>query len=409
MAKPLRPLSNLYDRGGRLALKQNFTTNNQATLLKNGKDAVDAHIKLVKEANEKILFHTYIFHEDGITSDFCDALIEKSKQGVKVFFIVDAFGTPELSKELKQRMHDAGVHWAYFAPFFGKRFQHLGRRLHQKLLLIDNKKAITGGINLAKKFVDPNDANPWLDYSVLIDGEEIYRIQRKVRSLYIKHFPEHAHFLSESIQKQNFLFERELKAKSLVNDFMRFKSEVYQSYLKAIRNSEKSIKITATYFLPGKRLLRELKKASKRGVEIELIFGEVSDHPLERYSSRYLYSWYLNHGIKIYEWNKSILHAKAALIDDDWVSIGSYNHNYLSRYICLELNVELIDREFAKKMDEQFKYIKENSIQVEKQEWSKKTSWLRIAFYFITYTFSNLITLIATLFIVRKKEKTESP
>ena len=215
--------------------------------------------------------------------------------------------------------------------------------------------------------------------------------------------------MSESIQKQNFLFEHELKAKSLVNDFMRFKSEVYQSYLKAIRNSEKSIKITATYFLPGKRLLRELKKASKRGVEIELIFGEVSDHPLERYSSRYLYSWYLNHGIKIYEWNKSILHAKAALIDDDWVSIGSYNHNYLSRYICLELNVELIDKEFANKMDEQFKYIKENSIQVEKQEWSKKTSWLRIAFYFITYTFSNLITLIATLFIVRKKEKTESP
>ncbi|MBC77152.1 MAG: hypothetical protein CME64_14165 [Halobacteriovoraceae bacterium] len=392
-----------------MALKQKLSENNKATLLKNGTDAVDAHIKLVKEAKEKILFHTYIFHEDSITEDFYEALIEKASQGVKVFFIADAFGTPELSKELKKRMEKAGVNWAYFAPFFGKRFQHLGRRLHQKLLLIDNDKAITGGINLAKKFIDPEDANPWLDYSVLIEGEEVYRLQRKVKSLYVKHFPEHSNFLHSSINRKQFNFENPVKARTLVNDFMRFKTEVHRNYVDAIRKAEKSIKITATYFLPGKRLLKELKKASKRGVEIELIFGEVSDHPMERYSSRYLYSWYLNHGIKVYEWNKSILHAKAALIDDDWVSIGSYNHNYLSRYICLELNVELINKEFATKMDEQFSYIKENSTQVQKREWSKKTSWLRIAFYFITYTFSNFITLVATLFIVRKKEETESP
>ena len=392
-----------------MVVKQKFTLNNTAKLIKNGPHAIQAHVDLINEAQEKILFHTYIIHKDESTAPIFEALIQKAQSGVRVFFIADAFGTPEFSKELKNQMDQAGIKQAFFAPFIGKHFQHLGRRLHQKLLLIDNHKAITGGINLAKKFVNPEDANPWLDYSVLIEGEEVYRLERKVKKLYLKHFPEDAEFLENSIQKRSFSFDQELKARSLVNDFMRFKTEIYQSYIHAIRNANESIKITATYFLPGKRLLKELKKASKRGVKIELIFGEFSDHPWERYSSRYLYSWYLNHGIDIYEWNKSILHAKAALIDGNWVSIGSYNHNYLSRYISLELNVEVIGQEFAQNMNEQFSYIKKRSNQIERSQWNKKTGGIRVAFYFLTYAFSNILTLIATLFVVRKKEETESP
>ncbi|MEX0798719.1 MAG: phospholipase D-like domain-containing protein [Bacteriovoracaceae bacterium] len=387
--------------------RQPFSLKNKVRLVRNGQEFIETHIQAIKEAKEKILFLTYIFEEDEVSEPVVAELIKKAEEGVKVFFIVDAFGSPDLSPELRERFRSANVQWAYFAPLFGKQLEHMGRRLHQKLLLIDNHKAIAGGINLAKKFIHPQTQTPWLDYSVMIEGEEVYRLEKKIIKLYTKHFPEEREFLRQSMRKPSFQFEQRAQVRSVANDFMRFKTEIYQSYIHAIKNSQKSIRLTAAYFLPGKRLLKELRKASKRGVEIELIFGVFSDHQLERWSSKHLYSWYLSNNVKIYEWGNSILHAKAALIDDEWASIGSYNHNYLSRYACLELNIEVKDKDFGEVLRAEFDYIKENSIQINREKWSNDARWYHSLFYFLTYTFSSLITFISLFFIIRKKEKAD--
>lgn len=390
-----------------MVARQTFSKNNQATFLRNGEEYVDACVEIIKGAKEKILFHTYIFEEDAVSEPFIEALIERSENGVKVFVLLDAFGTPELSDSLKERLKKAGVNRAYFAQFFSRKFDHMGRRLHQKVLIADNDKAIVGGINLSAKFIRPDDDRPWLDYAVLVHGDEVHRLQRKVLRLYEKYFHEHKSYFKSSLKKETFSFQDSVAARTVVNDFMRFRTEIHQSYIKAIREAKKSIKITATYFLPGKRLLRELRKASNRGVEIELIFGERSDHQLERWSSRYLYSWYLKHDLKVYEWGKSIIHAKAALIDDEWVSIGSYNHNYISRYACLEINVEIKSEGFAQELNKEFEKIKSSSHQISKEQWRENVRWHRSVFYFLTYAFSNVVTFLSLLFVFRSKEKTE--
>ena len=388
--------------------KQTYTRNNRVKLVKNGPEYIKACIELIREAKEKILFHTYIFEEDEVTAPVAEELIKKAREGVKVFFLIDGFGSPELGAELKARFNKAGIHWDVFAPVFSRRMEHIGRRLHQKVLVCDNNKALTGGINLAAKFICPTGDNPWLDYAILIEGEEVYRLQRKILRLYRKHFPSQKSFLRESLAKESFNFEPKVPARALVNDFMRFKTEIHRSFIKALRESKESIKITATYFLPGKRLLRELKRAAKRGVKIELIFAERSDHRWERWPSRYLYSWYLENNLEIYEWGDSILHAKAALVDNKWVSIGSYNHNYVSRYGCLELNVEVLNDQFAQEMDLEFERIKARSKKINRDSWRENTSWQRKAFYFITYHLSNVLTFFSLLIAIRKKEDSES-
>lgn len=388
--------------------QKSFSNNNQVELIPNGPKIIDLSEKIILEAKEKILFHMYDFEEDEVTKPVVDALIKKANEGVRVFVLMDAFASSELSNRLKAKFESANIKYNYFSPIFSKRFEHFGRRLHQKVLVIDNDKVITGGINYAKKYIAPENDKPWLDYSVLLQGEEVYRLQRKVISLYIKYFPRDRSFLTDSISKSQLSFEKSLPARTVVNDFMRFRTEIHRSYFKAIREAKESVKITATYFHPGKRFLKELKKASKRGVKVELVFGERSDHFWERWSSRYLYSWYLSQGFEIYEWKESIIHAKTAVIDSYWSTVGSYNHNYLSRYACLELNVEIKDGEFAQLIDAEFEEIKRRSNRITGDEWKKRADWIMSSLYFTTYALSNIITFISMLFIVRRREKIDS-
>ena len=382
-----------------------FSKNNKATLVTNGQEFIDAFAKLVSEAKEKVLFHTYIFTYDECTRPAVDALITKAKEGVPVYVLLDAFGTPELHEDLKREFRDAGILWSYFAPVRGKRFEHIGRRLHQKVLVIDNDKSMLGGINLSKQFIAPDNGRPWLDYAVIIEGEEVFGVQKKIFRLYRKYFPEHADKIQASIRKSKLSYDTPLRARTLENDFMRFKSEIRHGYLRAINNAEKSIRLTATYFLPGKKLMRALKKASKRGVEIELIFSEVSDVKLERWSSRHLYTWYLSNNFKIYEWSESIVHAKAAVIDGKWSTIGSYNHNYISRYACLEMNVEIENDEFAQKMEREFQSIRAKAKVVERESWKETNRTPLGLLYYLSYLVSSLITVFSMVFITQKKEK----
>lgn len=381
-----------------------FTKNNSVNLVLNGPEFIEVNLALIAKAKYRIMLHTYIFEEDEVTRPLIDALIAKAREGVHVFFLIDALGSPEISSSLKAEFIEVGLHFEYFSRVLSWSANHIGRRLHQKALIIDNHTALCGGINTAKKFIDPHDDNPWLDFSLIIEGEEVERLHRKVARIYLKHFPNLKKVIRSRYAFPHASHKGTFEARTLVNDFMRFKNEIYRSYLVALRNSKKSIRLTAPYFLPGKNFLKELKKASKRGVKIELIFGQRSDHKMERWSSKYLYHWYLKNGIHVFEWKDSILHAKAAIIDENWVSIGSYNHNYISRYACLELNVEIQNTDFAKEVTEKFEQIKQRSEEISEQRWGEHLNLLRSGLYLFMYLLSKLVTFISLIFISKKKE-----
>lgn len=133
----------------------------------------------------------------------------------------------------------------------------------------------------------------------------------------------------------------------LQNDWLKRKNQICNAYLKAIYHAKKEIIIANSYFLPGRNFTNVLKTAAKKGIKIKLILSGISDIPIARRATRYLYSLLLRHNIELYEWNKSVLHAKAAVADDEWATIGSYNLNHLSSYGSIEMNVEIISTGFS--------------------------------------------------------------
>jgi cardiolipin synthase len=380
-----------------------ITTKNKIQLLTNGAHFIEENIKLINNAKEFIFFHTYIFNDDEVTFPIIEALLNAKDRKVSIFIIFDAYGSAKFSKETQNKLLTKGIHFKLFKPIV--LLKNIGRRLHQKLLLIDNHSAIVGGINYAKEFNSPMDSGPWLDYASLIEGEEVNNIFKKVLHLYITNFrPQKDQLLS--FQEISHKVNNETNVCTNENDWMRYKQEIYKSYLTAINSAKSEITILATYFIPGKKLLKELKKAQDRGVVVKLIFGSLSDHSLVSTAADYFYQWYIDHGIEIYEWDTSIIHGKLALIDNEWVTIGSYNHNYISRYGNLELNIEVINSDLAISVKEEFSRIIEASKRITETNLSK-TIGNKIIIYLI-YLLTNLITFLSiALIFKRQKENNE--
>ena len=168
-------------------MKTNPTRSNQIELIRNGHEFIHSNIELISSAKKFILLHTYIFEEDDTTRSVTDALIQAAERGVKVFILLDAVGSQDFPQSRIDEFKRHHIQFAFFTPLFN--FYNIGRRLHQKVLIQDNEKALVGGINLARRFNNPDEANPWLDYSCLITGEEVHNIYLKVLKHYLKEFP----------------------------------------------------------------------------------------------------------------------------------------------------------------------------------------------------------------------------
>jgi cardiolipin synthase len=134
------------------------------------------------------------------------------------------------------------------------------------------------------------------------------------------------------------------------NDWLKWKNEISNAYIHAIRNAKEEVTIVGSYFLSGRKLRKALKKASQEGIKIKLILAGISDVPFIKPALSYLYSYFLKQNIELYEWNKSILHGKAAVVDQQWTTIGSFNLNHLSSYGSIEMNVKIDSPEFSKEL-----------------------------------------------------------
>ncbi len=374
------------------------SSKNKVNLIRNGQQFIDANLELISQAKNFIFLHTYIFEEDQITNKILEELKYAAKRDVHVFIIFDAFGSQDFRDKKIEELNRNKIYFSFFTPFLS--FQNYNRRLHQKVLIIDNLHCLLGGINYAKKFNLPENNYPWLDYACIVSGEEVYNTFLKVLPLYKKSFPSHKKLFNSFRAPQVDLTNVSM-VKTNLNDWTRNKKQIFKSYLSAISKAETEIYLLATYFIPGKKLLNALKKAKKRNINIHLIFGSKSDHPVTRIIENYFYNWYLSNGIKIYEYDKSIIHGKLAMIDNHWITIGSYNHNFISRYANLEINYEILDKSFGKIIKEEFENIINNSTEIKEGSLqSKKNRILVGAFYFLT----NLVTWLSLIFLLRRKK-----
>jgi len=319
-----------------------FSLNNHLSLLRSGKAYFARLIELINDAKSSIHFQVYIFDWDITGNRIIEALVKASHRGVKVYLVVDGYASPQFTKQRVLYLNESGIDVKLFAPFHIRRLK-IGRRLHHKIILFDKQTALIGGINIADKYSGFHGEVPWLDLAIEVQG----KICMDIYLLCISLWPKRAR---KRMNKTNFLLDdnvASVKLRLLQNDWWRRKIEISQAYRNAMRYSQSDLTIVVSYFLPGYRIRKLIQNAVKRGVKVTFIFGAKSDVSVFKSANYYLYTLLLKQGVTIYEWRGSILHAKFAIMDGIWVTVGSYNLNSLSDYGSIEANIEIMNEAVA--------------------------------------------------------------
>ena len=365
--------------------KKEIYSADHVRLIHSGANYFDTLEELINNAQHTLHFQIYIFDADETGLRIANALKAAAQRGVLVFLVLDGFGSINIPKKFISDITNAGVNFRYFSPFFSMQNIYIGRRLHHKVIVADAKIALIGGINIANKYNEDSTKVPWLDYAVLIKGN----VCRK------------AHEICEQICRKQFRlkfkYENKLNEFStdgnklisfLQNDRLRKKNQICAGYIHSIQNSKKSVLLVASYFLPGRKLRKALETAAKNKVKITIILSGVSDIPLFRLATSYLYGYLLKHNIEIYEWHKSVLHGKIAVVDQSWTTIGSFNLNHLSSHASIELNVGVLNHHFAKDTEKHLYEIMRDGCNkiVNATQFNFKTKVLGAFAYFIIRT-----------------------
>ena len=332
-------------------MQAEFLPGNRLTLLNSGSEFFPALLGAIGAASRSVHLESYIFENDVTGRSVATALIAAARRGVEVRLLVDGFGAPAFSRTLLPALTAAGVVAVVYRPETS-RFRlrrHRLRRLHRKLALIDSQIAFVGGINI----IDDHDAGerrPRYDYAVRVEGPLLVPIERAMRRLW--------EIVSWVSRKRRLRSARsaatasparigEQEAAFLVRDNIRHRRDIEDAYLAAIAGAQTSILIANAYFLPGPRFLSALKEAARRGVAVTLLLQGRIEYRLLHYATQALYGRLLGAGIRVFEYRRSFLHAKVAVIDAQWATVGSSNIDPFSLLLAREANVVVRDAQFA--------------------------------------------------------------
>jgi cardiolipin synthase len=357
---------------------------NKIMLLFDGPATMREMIAAVTAAKQTINLETYIFDQDEIGLQFADLLIEKRKEGLVVNVMYDsvgAFGTPP---EFFERMKAAGINVLAFNPVnpakrIGK--WELNNRDHRKLLIVDGKIGFTGGINISSTYANSSffrssrspkrsSANPvgWRDTHIKIEGPAVASLQYHFVEAWVN---QDAGDLAEANYFPTLAPAGDKLMRVLATDPDR-DSEIYKSFITAINEAKSSVNITSAYFVPDRQFIVALTSAAKRGVDVKLVLPGVSDHGLVMHAGRSFYEELLSNGVKIYQLQVAVLHAKTAVIDGTWSTVGSANIDRRSFLHNYELNVVVLDPGFGRDMESAFAEDLRDSKEVTLQEWRRR-------------------------------------
>lgn len=301
----------------------------QLRILNSGDDFFSALIELIEQSLREIHLQTYIFNWDTTGQRIWEALLRAAERGVNVHILLDDFGSASFRDVIAGKILPDRIRLRFFGSY--RHWNHLywGRRLHHKVVIADDSRALIGGINIADHYSGWGGETAWLDFGISITGDGCIEMAAICRRLWGNRRAAHRRsspHLPAAIS-------------ILQHDYFRRKRQIQKSYLQSIRKAEKEITLFASYFMPGRSMRMALARASKRGVKVKLVLQGISDVPFVKAATQYLYGYCQQHHMEIYEWERSVLHAKAAVVDGTWLTIGSYNLNHLSAYASIEMNL----------------------------------------------------------------------
>ena len=329
-----------------ISSRPGYKSGHLVKLLRSGESYFAACEKVIDEARYFIHFQTYIVDNDETGRRIVNALIRAAERGVRIYFLLDAYGGTSFPKDMISKIEEAGILFRKFSPAWVTKGFQLSLRLHHKVLLADGLVAIIGGINVADRYRGKTGMREWLDFALLMKGPECAHVLLILKKIWNKTFISKHERAREPVTRPA-RFKGDVRVKVIQNNWYRNKIEILKSYRSALKHSRKKIVIFASYFLPGRNERKILRNASRRGVDITIVLSADSDAPVFKRATKFLYDFILRNNIKIYEYLPSNLHAKVATVDGIWSTIGSYNMNHLSDYGSIELNVNVLNARFA--------------------------------------------------------------
>ncbi len=330
---------------------QDLRPYNQLQPLRDGGETYPAMLAAIAAAKRHVHLETYILKSDSIGVRFADALIERAQAGVTVRLIFDSFGSMGLSDSYLDRLRDGGVLVAEYNPIapWRKRFA-LMRRDHRKILVVDDEVGFTGGLNIGEDYASVADGGAgWRDTHVRVQGQIVADLARLFHHTWSKSGGKDYPMPGDDAKPVG-----ETLARVVNNREFKQRYRFRRAYRHAIRGANNSIDIMNAYFLPGILLRRALRKAVARGVRVRVIVPGESDVQLVQLACEYLYRKFLRAGVQVFEWPEHMVHAKTAVIDRTWATIGSYNLDNQSLLQNLEVAVAAVDGRFAEKLQEDF-------------------------------------------------------
>lgn len=363
-----------------------FLGGNRVQLLTGGDELFPAMIEAIGRARHEVWLATYIFHDDPAAMAVADALAAAARRGVRVRVVVDGFGARTDLPALQQRWQGQPVALAVFRPI-DRWYSWLQpgqfRRLHQKLCVVDGEVGFVGGINLLDDRIDlrhGEDEAPRLDFAVELRGPVVLPVEQTARAMWTRaafghDWREEVRILAHSsrpVLKARRLLRRlritpqadqlmpgvqdrsPVRAAFVVRDNLRQRSAIERSYVEAFRTARHRIDLISPYFYPGRLFRRTLKEACARGVKVRLLLQGKLDYRIAGLAASVLYDELLSQGVRIFEYTPAWLHAKVAIVDDDWATVGSSNIDPLSLLLNLEANAIVSDAEFNRELTGRF-------------------------------------------------------
>ncbi|MCK9814775.1 MAG: cardiolipin synthase ClsB [Candidatus Pseudomonas colombiensis] len=330
-------------------LEYGWHNNNRIELLENGEAYFPRVFEALRQAQEEILLETFILFEDKVGNELQQILIEAAQRGVRVSVSLDGFGCGELSQSFLGALSSAGVRLQMFdpaRPILGVRTNWF-RRLHRKIVVVDGSLAFIGGINFSADHLADFGPEAKQDYAVLIEGPAVidihhFALQQSGRPARARYWWQRRSRRRAELAQT----DHQGQVRLVYRDNREHRSDIEEVYLHVLRGARQRVVIANAYFFPGFRLLREIRNAARRGVEVRLILQGEPDMPIAKFAARLLYDYLLKDGVSIHEYCQRPLHGKVALVDDDWSTVGSSNLDPLSLALNLEANVLIRDRAF---------------------------------------------------------------
>ena len=372
-------------------MKCSWREGNQIQLLENGDQYYPAVFSAIDSAEHKVILETFIWFEDNVGWQLHGVLLNAAKRGVHIEVLLDGYGSPDLSDRFVGELTAAGVIFRYYDPrprLLGMR-TNLFRRMHRKIVVVDETVAFVGGINYSAEHMSDSGPEAKQDYAVRVEGPVV----QDILQFELQNLPENAsarRFWRRRHRAEENRTPGEAQTLFVWRDNDEHRDDIERHYLKMLANARREVIIANAYFFPGYRLLHAMRNTARRGVTVKLVVQGQPDMPIVKVGARLLYRYLIKGGVKIYEYQRRPLHGKVALMDDHWATVGSSNLDPLSLSLNLEANLIVHDRAFNQTLRDNLNGLIEQDSKAVDSTMVPKRSWWNlsksvVAFHFLRH------------------------